>query len=117
MNTKAAETASLIDVRNLVKRYDGKLVLNGFSLTVERGETCVIIGASGSGKSTFARLLVGLERPDSGEIRIAGVKEQLRAKVPPSGMTLQEARELFTQLGGEARLIVRGSSGGAIHWR
>jgi phospholipid/cholesterol/gamma-HCH transport system ATP-binding protein len=82
MNKKAAdalrdsrrgETASLIDVRNLVKRYDDKLVLNGFSLTVERGETCVIIGASGSGKSTFARLLVGLERPDSGEIRIAGI--------------------------------------------
>ena len=73
MNTKAAETAPLIDVRNLVKSYDDKLVLNGFSLTVQRGETCVIIGASGSGKSTFARLLVGLERPDSGEIRIAGV--------------------------------------------
>ena len=73
MNTPIAEPASLIDVRNLVKRYDDKLVLNGFSLTVERGETCVIIGASGSGKSTFARLLVGLDRPDSGEIRIAGV--------------------------------------------
>jgi phospholipid/cholesterol/gamma-HCH transport system ATP-binding protein len=73
MNTPTAEPASLIDVRNLVKRYDDKPVLNGFSLTVQRGETCVIIGASGSGKSTFARLLVGLERPDSGEIRIAGV--------------------------------------------
>ena len=73
MNTKAAETAPLIDVRNLVKSYDDKLVLNGFSLTIQRGETCVIIGASGSGKSTLARLLVGLERPDSGEIRIAGV--------------------------------------------
>ena len=73
MNTKAAETAPLIDVRNLVKSYDDKLVLNGFSLTVQRGETCVIVGASGSGKSTFARLLVGLERPDSGEIRITGV--------------------------------------------
>ena len=73
MNTKAAETAPLIDVQNLVKSYDDKLVLNGFSLTIQRGETCVIIGASGSGKSTLARLLVGLERPDSGEIRIAGV--------------------------------------------
>ena len=73
MNTPTSEIASLINVRNLVKRYDDKLVLNGLSLTVERGETCVIIGASGSGKSTFARLLVGLELPDSGEIRIAGV--------------------------------------------
>ena len=73
MNTPTPGVASLIDVRNLVKRDDDKLVLNGFGLTVERGETCVIIGASGSGKSTFARLLVGLELPDSGEIRIAGV--------------------------------------------
>jgi len=73
MNTHTADTTPLIDVRNVVKCYDDKVVLNGFSLTIQRGETCVIIGASGSGKSTFARLLVGLEQPDSGEIRIAGV--------------------------------------------
>jgi ABC-type lipopolysaccharide export system ATPase subunit len=43
MITPTAEPASLIDVRNLVKRYDDRLVRNGFSLTVQRGETCVII--------------------------------------------------------------------------
>ena len=64
---------SLIDVRDLVKTYDDKIVLNGFNLTIERGETIVLIGGSGSGKSTFARLLVGLERPDAGEIWIDGV--------------------------------------------
>jgi phospholipid/cholesterol/gamma-HCH transport system ATP-binding protein len=62
----------LIDVRHLTKRYDHQLVLDDLALTVERGETCVI-GGSGSGKTTFARLLVGLERPDSGEIRVCGV--------------------------------------------
>jgi polyphosphate kinase len=40
------------------------------------------------------------------EIRIAGVKEQLRAKVAPSGMTLQETRELFVQLGDESRALI-----------
>jgi len=63
----------LIEVRDLVKRYGTKVVLDGFCLAVARGETCVLIGGSGSGKSTFARLLVGLERPDSGKILVGGV--------------------------------------------
>jgi phospholipid/cholesterol/gamma-HCH transport system ATP-binding protein len=69
----AASLHAFIEVKNLVKRYDEKLVLDGFSLKVERAETCVIIGGSGSGKSTFGRLLVGLERPDQGEIWVDGV--------------------------------------------
>jgi phospholipid/cholesterol/gamma-HCH transport system ATP-binding protein len=64
---------AFIEVNDLVKRYEEKLVLDGFSLKVERAETCVIIGGSGSGKSTFGRLLVGLERPDQGEIWVDGV--------------------------------------------
>jgi len=50
--------------------------------------------------------IVGSNLDEFFEIRIAGVKEQLRAKVPPSGMTLQEARELFTQLGNDARSLI-----------
>jgi polyphosphate kinase len=50
--------------------------------------------------------IVGSNLDEFFEIRIAGVKEQLRSKVPPSGMTLQEARELFTQLGTEARALM-----------
>jgi phospholipid/cholesterol/gamma-HCH transport system ATP-binding protein len=69
----SADSPSLIEVRHLVKHYDGRLVLDSFELSVGRGETCVIVGGSGSGKTTFARLLVGLERPDSGEIWVAGV--------------------------------------------
>jgi phospholipid/cholesterol/gamma-HCH transport system ATP-binding protein len=64
---------ALIEVHDLVKTYDGLVVLDRFELRVERGETCVLIGGSGAGKSTFGRLLVGLERPDSGEIWVDGV--------------------------------------------
>ena len=73
MGSSVTDAAPLIDARGVVKRYDDKVVLDGFDLTVNRGETCVIIGGSGSGKTTFARVLVGLERPDAGEIWIDGV--------------------------------------------
>lgn len=73
MCSTVSEARPLIDVRDLVKRFGDKVVLNGFNLTVERGETCVIIGGSGSGKSTFGRLLVGLQRADAGEIWVAGL--------------------------------------------
>jgi len=78
MSLAVSEATSLIDVRDLTRRLGGKLVRNGFNLNVERGETCVIFGVSGSSKSTFAhllacspaRLLVGSERADAGEIRV-----------------------------------------------
>ena len=73
MTRSGSPGRALIEVRELFKRYGDKLVLAGFELRVARGETCVIIGGSGSGKSTFVRLLVGLERPDSGEIWVDGV--------------------------------------------
>jgi ABC-type polar amino acid transport system ATPase subunit len=62
----------LIKVHELAKRYGAQEVLRGVTLEVERGEVVAIIGASGSGKSTFLRCLNGLERLDSGTIEIAG---------------------------------------------
>ncbi len=50
------------------------MVLNNLSLTVRRGETKVVIGRSGVGKSVLLRNIVGLMRPDSGSIKINGVE-------------------------------------------
>ena len=59
---------SSLGVRNLVKRYGDKTVLNGFSCTfVQNGTTCVM-GPSGCGKTTLLRLVMGLEKPDGGSI-------------------------------------------------
>ncbi len=68
----------MIEVKNLVKSFDGNVVLNGISETIEKGEKVVVIGPSGSGKSTFLRCLNLLETPDSGEIWFEG--EQINAK-------------------------------------
>jgi phospholipid/cholesterol/gamma-HCH transport system ATP-binding protein len=52
--------------------FDDKVILNGVSFTLDRGHTKIILGASGSGKSTILKLLLGLLKPDAGEIWING---------------------------------------------
>jgi len=61
-----------VSVRNLVAHYGDVLVLDGISLDVMPGETMVILGGSGCGKSTFLRCLIGLHKPTAGEILIDG---------------------------------------------
>lgn len=65
--------APVLLVRDLVKTYAGKVVLDHVSLHVDRGETLVIVGGSGAGKSTLIRQIVGIERPDSGSIHLCGI--------------------------------------------
>lgn len=64
--------AEPIEVRNLVAAYGDRVVLNDVSLDVREGEIMVIMGGSGSGKSTFLRHLLGLHPPLSGSIRVLG---------------------------------------------
>ena len=87
----------IIVVEDLVAKYGDRTVLDGVSFTVRRGEIFVILGGSGSGKTTVLRNLVGLMRPASGRILINGEdftsmsdEEQidLRRKM---GMSFQES--------------------------
>lgn len=61
-----------IEVRNVWQTYDDQVVLERLNLSVNEGEFCTLVGASGCGKSTFLRLLLGQERPSKGEILLAG---------------------------------------------
>jgi len=61
----------IVKVANVIKSYGTLRVLNDVSFDVGRGEVVVLIGRSGSGKSTALRCLNGLEKIDSGEIRVA----------------------------------------------
>jgi phospholipid/cholesterol/gamma-HCH transport system ATP-binding protein len=56
----------------LRKQFGRQIVLDGVSLAVMPGETLVVIGRSGMGKSVLLRLLIGLQRPDAGSIRVLG---------------------------------------------
>ncbi|MGA2981918.1 MAG: ABC transporter ATP-binding protein [Terriglobales bacterium] len=65
-------SAPVIAVDDLHKSFGSQKVLNGISLTVNRGETLAVLGRSGTGKSVLLRLIIGLEKPDSGSVLIHG---------------------------------------------
>ena len=62
----------VIRCKDLYKSYGDREILHGVDLTVHKGETVVIMGGSGHGKSTMLRLMIGAEKPDSGSIEIFG---------------------------------------------
>jgi sulfate transport system ATP-binding protein len=61
-----------IEIRNVTKRFGSFLALDDVSLEIPDGSLTAVLGPSGSGKSTLLRIVAGLERPDSGEVRLAG---------------------------------------------
>ena len=62
-----------IEFRNVYLSFDDRTVLNGLSFRVNRGETKIILGGSGGGKSTIIKLVLGLLKPDSGQVLVDGV--------------------------------------------
>ena len=62
----------MIDVSALTKSFGRNEVLRGIDLDVSEGESLVVIGGSGSGKSVLLKCILGLMRPDSGTVRVAG---------------------------------------------
>ena len=63
---------SVISVSNLGKSFGSLVVLDSFDLELQRGESIVVLGRSGSGKSVFIKCLIGLHKPDSGSINVLG---------------------------------------------
>ena len=104
----------MIRMHDVCKQYDGKTVLDHLNLHLEQGQHYALMGASGSGKTTLLNLLMGLEKPDSGQIvlpkglRISAVFQEnrliegmtavanIRLVAPESA---QNARKLLLELG------------------
>ncbi|MEP6703336.1 MAG: ATP-binding cassette domain-containing protein [Acidobacteriota bacterium] len=96
-------TLSAIEFRDVHLSFDDKKVLDGVSFTVRRGETKLILGRSGGGKSTTVRLILGLLKPDSGRILIDGeditdyTEQEMMEVRKKIGMVFQEGA-LFDSL-------------------
>lgn len=72
-----------IEVKNLTKRFNDKLVIDNISLEMGRGEIFGLLGPNGAGKSTLINLIVGLLKADKGEVFVGGcsmLKEPLKAR-------------------------------------
>ena len=65
-------TAPFVVLKDIAKRWNGQLGVEGVSLEIAEGSFVALLGPSGCGKSTTLRLLSGLEIPDEGQILIAG---------------------------------------------
>ncbi len=84
-------SAPVVAVEDLHKSFGTQKVLNGISLSVKRGETLAVLGRSGTGKSVLLRLIIGLEKPDSGSVRIHGQDI--------AGLTLDKLGEIRKKMG------------------
>lgn len=59
---------NILELRNITKDYDGKVVLKGVSLNIRQGEFLTLLGPSGCGKTTLLRMIAGFEKPNNGQI-------------------------------------------------
>ena len=72
LETREAKEAAALEVEDVRKSYGERLVLRGVGFRLERGERLALVGPSGSGKTTLLNCLGGVDRPDSGSIRVHG---------------------------------------------
>ncbi len=92
-------TEVMVDVRNLVKSYQHKTVVNDISFSVRQGEIFGVLGPNGAGKTTTLEMIEGIRTPDSGTAILAGmdIRRQKRAVQRIIGVQLQ-ATTLFPEL-------------------
>lgn len=84
----------MIEVKNVIKSFEGRTVLHDISCTFEKGKNNLIIGQSGSGKTVLMKCLIGLIRPDSGEILYDG-RDLLKLSSPELKKLREEIGMLF----------------------
>lgn len=88
----STDSTPALEIEGLEKSYGNVKVLRGIDLTAHRGDVVSIIGASGSGKSTFLRCINMLEMPSAGTIRVAG--EEIATKQSKDGLAPADRRQL-----------------------
>lgn len=87
------ENQPAIVVKDLHKSFGEQTVLNGIDLQIAQGETVGVLGRSGTGKSVLLKLIVGLQKPDSGSIQIHG------QEITGRGLTFEELNNVRKKIG------------------
>ena len=91
-----------VRIRGLAKQFGEKVVLDGIDLDITRGEFVVLLGPSGTGKTTLLRILAGLERNDAGDVLVAlGLTPTSSAVPEDEGPADPEAARVLDALGWE----------------
>jgi len=93
-----------IDIRNVVKRYDGHVAVSDLSLAVPRGSVYGLLGPNGAGKTTTIRMLLNIIVPDSGTITLLGTPHRTRGLTDRIGY-LPEERGLYKKM--QVRRVLR----------
>jgi len=114
---------SVVSARGLVKTFGAgraaRRVLDGAQLEVQRGEVVAVLGRSGSGKSTLLHLIGGLDRPEAGEVEVAGERVTGASERALSALRRREIGFVFQffhllpELSGEANVLLAGRVRGA----
>src|SRR5205085_6937933 len=96
---RATINSAAVEVRDLVKTYGGRAVVDGLSFQVQPGEVFALLGPNGAGKTTTVEILEGYRKPDSGTVRVLGLDpgREGRALKPRIGLMLQQGG-LFPQI-------------------
>lgn len=108
LDSGARSGRKVIEAVDISKAYDDKVILRGFSLTVQRGERVAVVGPNGTGKTTLLKLLLGQIEPDSGSVKLGtnlqiAYFDQARAQLDPD-MTLWDS------LTGDSEMRVSGKA-------
>lgn len=93
-----------VEIRNVVKRYDGHIAVRGLSLTVPKGVVYGILGPNGAGKTTTIRMTLDIIEPDEGSIDILGVPNTSPGAIDKVGY-LPEERGLYRRM--QVRRVLR----------
>ena len=108
------EAAPLLEVRNVAAGYGAFRALHDVTLRVDAGEAVTLLGANGAGKTTTARVISGMVRPSSGEVRFEGAEIDGRPPHEIVGLGIahcMEGRRIFGDLSVEENLLLAGPAG------
>lgn len=95
----------IIELKNIVKTFDNKTVLNNIDLKINRGEFVTLLGPSGSGKTTILRLIGGFEWATRGEIKFNGLDIKDLSPYKRNVSTIFQDYALFPHLNVEGNIL------------